>query len=102
MAAKPSERRIIMARMVASEWLSSRARAEYRIRVYYNQDLGNYVNLLRGFRDGQVKIAGVQPIPDLGIQHENGSLTVWSSDHNALASLKVFFEKKGMETSWIW
>jgi len=99
---KPSERRVVMAKRVAREWLSSRSSPEYRIRVYHNQDCTNYVNLLRAFRDGHRRIAGVQPIPDLGLQNELGGFTVWSSDYKSLETLKVFFESKGMDTSWIW
>jgi hypothetical protein len=102
MGSKPSERRVIMARKVAENWLTTRARAEYRVRVYHNSDCSSYVNLLRGFRDAKVKIANVDPIPDLGIRMETSGFTVWSSDQNSLKTLKMFLESKGMETSWIW
>ena len=102
MGSKPSERRVIMAKKVASEWLTSRARAEYRIRVFHNQDCTPYVKLLRGFRDGKVRIGKVDPLSDLGIRTEVGGFTVWSSDQNALKTLKTFLESKGMDTSWIW
>lgn len=102
MAAKPSERRVVMARNVARDWLVSRAKPEYRFRVYHNQDLRPYANLLRSFRDKRFKLAGVEDIPDLGVREKTGSLMVWSNDWKALMSLKTFFEKKGMDTSWIW
>lgn len=102
MASKPSERRVVMAKNVAREWLESRATPEFRFRVYHNQDLGPYANLLRSFRDNRFKLAGVSKIPDLGLQESTGNLTVWSTDWKALMTLKTFFEKKGMDTSWIW
>ena len=102
MASKPSERRVVMAKNVAREWLETRARPEYRFRVYHNADLSPYANLLRSFRDNRFKLAGVSQIPDLGLREMAGGLTVWSSDWKALMTLKTFFEKKGMDTSWIW
>lgn len=102
MASKPSERRVVMAKNVARDWLKARATPEYRFRVYHNQDLTPYANLLRSFRDGRFKLAGVDQLPDLGIQEHTGHLTLWSSDWAAMMTLKTFFEKKGMETSWIW
>jgi len=102
MEKKPSERRIIMAKKLARDWLLKRARPEYRFRVYHNQDSAPYVSLLRSFRDGRFKLAGVAELPDLGVKEEVGGFTVWSSDWKAIMSLKTFFEKKGMDTSWIW
>jgi len=102
MPSKPSERRVIMAKKVAADWLANNASAEYRFRVYHNADAGVFVNLLRGFRDNRVKLAGVDPIPDLGLKNEVSGFTIWSSDWSALQSLKTFLEKRGMDTSWIW
>lgn len=102
MASKPSERRVVMAKNVARGWLEARATPEYRFRVYHNQDLSPYANLLRSFRDNRFKLAGVDKLPTLGLLESTGNLTVWSSDWKALLSLKNFFEKKGMDTSWIW
>ncbi len=102
MSAKPSERRVIMAKKLAKEWLTSRASVEFRFRVFHNQDCANYMNLLRAFRDGHRKIGGVDPLPDLGLKHELGGFTVWASDYQALSTLKKFFVSKGMDTSWIW
>lgn len=99
---KPSERRIVMAKVLARKWLLDRVTPEYRFRVYHNQDSKPYVNLLRSFRDNRFKLAGVSQLPDLGVKEEVGGFTVWSSDWKALMSLKTFFEKKGMDTSWIW
>jgi len=102
MANRPSERRVIMAKTLAKEWLQKNATAEYRFRVYHNGDSMAYVHLLRSFRDGRLRLAGVEKLPDLGVKEEVGGMTVWSSDWKSVMSLKDFFEKKGMETSWIW
>lgn len=90
-----------MTKEVASSWLLKQAHPEYRFRVF-NPNPKDYPNLLRAFRDGKTKIAGVGDIPDLGVKEEFGGFYVWSSDVVALEQLKNFFEKRGMETSWIW
>lgn len=102
MGTKPSERRVVMTKKVAQEWLLKRAAPEYRFRVYHNADATPYINLLRSFRDNKFKLAGVEQISDLGVKEEVGGMTVWSSDWSALMTLKTFLEKKGMETTWIW
>ena len=90
-----------MTKEVATKWLLKQARPEYRFRVF-NPHPKDYPGLLRAFRDGKTKIAGVGAIPDLGVKEEFGGFYVWSSDAKCLESLKNFFEKRGMETSWIW
>jgi len=102
MPKKPSERRVIMAKKIAADWLSQHSAAEYRFRVYHNGDTTPYVNLLRSFRDNRIRFGSVDPIPDLGIKHEVEGFTVWSNDWSGLQSLKTFLEKKGMDTTWIW
>ena len=102
MPSKPSQRRVIMARKIAADWLTQHSSAEYRIRVYHSDASVPYVNLLRSFRDGRVRLASVDPIPDLGIKNNVGGFTLWSADWSALQSLKTFLEKRGMDTSWIW
>ena len=91
-----------MMKKIAQEWLNKNAAPEYRFRVFHNSDSIPYVNLLRSFRDGRFKIAGVASVPDLGVREEVGGFTVWSSDWEAMATLESFFKKKGMETTWIW
>lgn len=97
----PSHKRVVLARDVAAKWLLKQARPEYRFRVF-NPHAKDYPGLLRSFRDGKTKIAGVDTIEDLGVKEEFGGFYVWSSNATKLEKLKVFFEKRGMETSWIW
>lgn len=98
-----TEKRVIMARGVARKWLEKNAFAEYRFRVLLNGgDAHTYSHLLKGHRDGRVVLSKVASIPDLGVQEEIGSLTVWSSNKQGMLSLLRFFAKRGMDTSWIW
>lgn len=97
----PSSKRVVMTKEVATKWLLKQARPEYRFRVF-NPHAKDYPGLLRAFRDGKAKIANVKPINDLGIKEEFGGFYVWSSDPVNLETLKEFFEKRGMDTSWIW
>lgn len=96
-----SVKRILMSKEVATKWLLKQARPEYRFRVF-NPHAKDYPGLLRAFRDGKTKIAGVESIQDLGIKEEFGGFYVWSADAPKLEKLKDFFEKRGMDTSWIW
>lgn len=94
---------VVMAHAVAARWINRVARTEHRIRICYNTaEYRNLPNLLRSFRDNKVKIAGVLPIPDLGVKEDFDALEVWSSDWNALNSLGKWAEDKGFETSGVW
>lgn len=94
-------KRIIMSKSVARQWLLKSARPEYRFRVF-NPAAKDYPSVLRAFRDSKTKLAGVNPLPDLGIKEEFGGFYVWSSDLEALKTLQTWFAKRGLETSWIW
>lgn len=97
------EKQVVMARNVAARWVGKFAKAEYRVRVLYGaKDFKNLPNLLRSFRDGKVAMSGIKVMPDLGIKEDFDGLEVWSSDHDALVSLNVWFEKQGFETSGVW
>lgn len=92
-----------MARKVAARWVHRIAKAEFRIRIFYGaQEYRNLPNLLRSFRDGKTKIAGVHPIPDLGVKEDFDAIEVWSGDYAALASLGKWAEERGFETSGVW
>lgn len=98
-----SERRVVMAKMVARKWLTKNAHAEYRFTAY-NSDprmLGTLPSLLRSFRDGRVRLAGLQGIPDLGVKEEGDGVTIWSSDADKMASLQSWLEKKGYDTTGV-
>ena len=97
------EKRVVMVRKVAARWIGRVAKAEYRLRVLYgSKEIRNLTNLLRCFRDGKVAMTGIRPMPDLGIKEDFDGLEVWSSDHDALATLNKWFEDKGFETSGVW
>jgi len=75
MSNKPSARRIVMSKSVARQWLEKQANPEFRIKVF-NPNAKNYPSVLRSFRDGKLKLAGVEPVPDLdgGCPHTNREL----------------------------
>ena len=98
-----SERRVVMAKLVAARWLEARARPEHRVKVFYGpREIKNASNLLRSFRDGKLKIGSIDPILDLGIREEFDHMVLWSSDKDALMRLAGWFEARGCETSGIW
>jgi hypothetical protein len=101
MSDTPSVKRIVMSKTVARAWLVSHAKPEYRFRVF-NPNAKDYPSMLRSFRDGKMKLAGVQPLPDLGVKESFDSFFVWSSDYEAMKTLHGWFDKHGLETSWIW
>ena len=101
MTNKPSVRRVVMSKDVARKWLQAQTKPEYRVRVF-NPNSKDYPSVLRSFRDGKLKLAGVEPIPDLGVKEDFGCFYVWSSDQESMQTLQKFFERRGLETSWIW
>ena len=70
--------------------------------LYGAHEFKNLPNLLRAFRDNRVAVRGLLPIPDMGIKEEFDAVEVWSSDREALARLKDWFEKRNLETSGVW
>lgn len=99
----PSERRIVMARSLAKQWLTSRTHPEHQFTVYYiAKDTKGIPNLLRSFRDAKLKIGSVEPIRDLGVQEDFDSCTVWSADRDALVKLAAWFEEHHYDTSGVW
>jgi hypothetical protein len=97
---KPSVQRVVMAKEVARRWLEAKARAEYRLRIY-GSHIRNFPGLLRAFRDNRTRIAGVKSIPDLGIREGFDTVSVWSTDYDALMSLQKWVESRGMDTSGV-
>ena len=101
--AKKIVSRILMARNIADRWVESHATPEYRTRVFHDNVEGRKLaNLLRSFRDGDVKIASVLHIADLGIEEDFDSVVLWSKNKVAFQQLIDWFEKKGYETSGCW
>jgi len=99
----PSTRRIVMARALAKRWLEAETRPEHRLTIYYvGKEVRGLPNVLRGFRDAKLKIGSVDPIPDLGITEGFDSVTVWSSNRDALVRLAAWFEGHQYETTGVW
>jgi len=101
---KGSEKRVILAKTVAFRWLQDRVREEYRFQVFRSAscEIKKLPSLLRSFRDGKIKMAGVDPLPDLGIEESFDTISLWSSNREALLQLKDWFEERGMETTGMW
>ena len=102
---KTEKKEIVMAKKVARRWLEQRLKAEYRVQAYTmaHCKVRNLPNLLKAFRDGKVKLAGVPTIPDLGVRVQGmDSIEFWSSNEEALKQLQEWLEKRGLETSGIW
>lgn len=97
------EKRVVMERRVAARWLARVAAAEYRFDVLYGaKEIRNLPNLLRSFRDGKVALEGASRVADLGIRENGESLTLWSTNREAVIQLKDWFEKRGFETTGVW
>lgn len=101
---QPSERRIVMAKLVARKWLTKEAKVEYRLTAYSSDSrlLKALPSLLRSFRDGRVRLASVQQITDLGIKENGDSVSVWSSDADKMVSLQKWMERHGYDTTGVW
>jgi hypothetical protein len=101
---QPSVRRVVMAKRVATTWLSERAVPEYRLRVYhgYGRESRNLPGLLRSFRDGKVKIAGAELVSDLGVKPGFDYIDLWSKDRAALRDLEASLQLLGCETTGVW
>jgi hypothetical protein len=99
-----TEHRVVMAKVIASRWIRDRLKEEYRFSVYQGgpTDIKKLPSLLRSFRDGKVKMAGVEPLPDLGIEEKFDSITIWSSNKDNLMTLQNWFDVRGVETSGMW
>ena len=98
-----TERRVIMTRKVAKAWLSARSRPLYTFRVYYQGPKSHrMLDTLKSFRDSKLKLASVDPIPDLGVKGSFDNMTVWSKNREALITLRQWFETLNYETSGIW
>jgi hypothetical protein len=96
-------KRIVMAKAVSERWLTTNAVSEHRLIVHYiGKEGSRFPSLLRSFRDGKIKIGNVSPIPDLGVSEGFDSVTMWSTDKEALSKLAKWFETHGYETSGLW
>lgn len=100
---KPSPARVVLSKKVAEKWLAKKATPEYRLKIFGWVDrLRGFPSLLRSFREGKLRIGGIDPVLDLGVKEGFDSVTVWSSDRESLVKLRNWVEKRGLETSGVW
>jgi len=104
MANNPSYKRVLMARRLAKRWVLKKAQPEFRLTVYRSarQELRNLPDLLRSFRDGKIKLAGIDPITDLGISAGFDHCEMWTTNRPKLIELDAWFQKMGCETTGVW
>lgn len=102
MATLPTHRRVVLARAIATRYLSKVSHPEYRLSIFTgSDDRFNVPGMLTGLRDGRVKLGGVDSIADLGVREEFDSIVLWSSDADALGKIAGWFESRGFETSGV-
>ena len=97
------EKRIVMAKRVATRWVTAHAAAHHRLTAYIGAE--NTINIpasLRAFRNGTLKLASVPPIPDLGIQVGFDHIVAWSKDREAMLALEQWLQARGCETIGVW
>lgn len=94
--------RVVMVQSVAAHWIASHARPEYRVQIFLDQDRRKFASLLKSFRDGRLKIAGIDPLTDMGVTEQSDTVTLWSSNRTALLKLVEWFESKGFDNSGLW
>lgn len=94
--------RVVMVQSVAAAWIATHARPEYRVQIFLDQDRRKFASLLKSFRDGRLKIAGVDPLTDMGVTEQSDTVTLWSSNRTALLQLVDWFESKGFDNSGLW
>jgi len=96
-------KRIVMAKRVAARWVEAHATPHHRLTVYLSADnMTNIPAALRSFRNGNMRLASVPPIPDLGLQVEFDHLTVWSQNRTAMLALEKWLQARGCETIGVW
>ena len=99
----PSTHRVAMAKRVALKWIEANSSPEYRLSIFRGSAKAslNLPALLKSFRDGKLKIAGLSMIPDLGIQPEFDHVVVRSKDFDALNALDEAVQKLGCDTGGV-
>lgn len=96
-------KRIVMAKRVAARWVESHATPHHRLTVYLPADSTTNISAaLRSFRNGNMRLASVPPIPDLGLQVRFDHLTVWSQNRTAMLALEKWLQARGCETIGVW
>ena len=80
--------------------MEDHAKLEYRFYVMASPSY--FTKYLRSFREGRVKLSGVQAFSDFGVKEASDGFYVWSSKFDQLKLLERYFSKVGIETTWIW
>lgn len=102
MATLPTHRRVVLARAIASRYLSKISHPEYRLSILTGSDDRFHVpSMVSGLRDGRIKLGGMSAPSDLGLREEFDSVVLWSSDADALGKIARWFESRGFETSGV-
>lgn len=97
-----TQRRVVMARAVAAQWLDSVSRPEYHLTVYIpGGDTRNVPSLMEGFRAGRIRFAGLTTPANFGAAFEFDLINLWSSDGEALVKMASWFEARGYETTGV-
>lgn len=99
-----------MAKMVASRWLSSISKSEYRFTIFgfqHPSKAKKFASSLRSLRDRELRTGSSNnvkfpPIPDLGVREMGDGVVVWSSNVEALRKLANWAEESGLNTDFIW
>ncbi len=93
-----------MARRLAKRWVEENATPEFRLKAYKSasRELRNLPGLLKSFRNGKLKINGIDPIVDLGVKMGFDHVIVWSKNREGLIELDKWLQRSGCETTGVW
>jgi len=96
-------KKTLIAKRIATAWLKRITQTEYRMDIFYDPSTTkNLPRMLRSHRDGNSRMAGLQPLPGLGMIEKFNAVTVWSTSRKGMIALKNWCEKRGLDTTGIW
>jgi hypothetical protein len=96
-------RRIIMTKHVAQQWLEQHSSVEYRMTVYGDSEvLAKVPPMVRAFRNGNIKIAGVPANSQIGIRVGFDHVEIWTPHKDTIVALDKWFHARGLETTGVW
>jgi len=98
-----TDKKIIMTKKIAREWLEGKLVNEYRLKIYtpFPLKLKYLPTVFKLFRNNKFKMAGVRCIPDLGVFNAFDYVLIWSSDKEELEKVQEWLEAQGCETSGV-
>ena len=96
-------KRVLMTKKLARSWLRSKSKTTFHLKVLYKDGSSyKWVKILKAFRNGKLKrVAGLEPITDLGVKESFDYFVIWSRDYDKMNKLATWFEKNGYETSGV-